>query len=73
MHRHTFVMVDVLHRRYRCDCGVLGRRYGTRVVAMLCQKELKDRKHCAKDAVFADGIHTHNRCVEHAQAKEQAA
>lgn len=66
-HRHDFKLVDTLKRRYRCECGVLGHRLGSRVVPLACQKEIDGRKHCGKDAVHATGNRQHSRCADHVQ------
>lgn len=65
-HHHTFTLKDSLTKRYRCPCGVVGRRKGSRIVPLACQYELAERKHCAQPAVVADGNRQHNRCGEHA-------
>lgn len=62
-------MMGVKTGRYACSCGVLGRRRGTRLVAIVCQKELASRKHCGADAVYADGNVQHSRCAEHVEKK----
>ena len=52
MHSHTFILVDVLHRRYRCaGCGAYGTRHGSRIRPVACQHELADRKHELEDAL----------------------
>lgn len=64
-HRHTFALVDKLRMRYRCDCGVIGRPRGARIVPLACQYELDSRKHCGADAVHATGDRQTNRCAAH--------
>jgi hypothetical protein len=66
-HRHVFVLVDVLKRRYRCECGVYGYRHGKRLVPMTCSFKLDATTRCGAEAVVADGERNHNRCAAHAQ------
>jgi hypothetical protein len=66
-HRHMFVLVDALKRRYRCECGVYGYRHGRRLVPMRCSVKLDATTRCGAEAVVADGERNHNRCVAHAR------
>jgi hypothetical protein len=64
-HIHAFQLIDPLHNRYRCDCGVYGARKGGRVNPVACQYEFDDRKHCGAPSVQVGGERSLNRCEEH--------
>lgn len=79
MHLHSFHLVPGQRTqlspvglkvgRYRCACGVFGRLRGSRVVAVVCAKEMEGRRHCGKDAVHVEGQNGRARCAEHAPAQ----
>jgi hypothetical protein len=65
IHRHTFALVDKLHRRYRCECGVYGYRHGTKLVPMTCSLKLDVHTRCGEEAVVVNGERNHSRCSAH--------
>lgn len=73
-HTHDFKLIDTLHRRYRCECGVYGFRLGRRPVQpFTCRLELDNRKTCCKPAVFVSGQQSQSRCAEHVEAERRTA
>ncbi len=74
VHRHTWIFVDSLMRRYHCSgCRAIGCRKGSRIVSYICQAELAGRKHCGDDATVVNSQRTQNRCAEHATRVTTAA
>jgi hypothetical protein len=72
-HVHDFKLVDTLHKRYRCSCGVYGFRKGHRAVkpfsCQLVTGTRSERRTCGKPAVYVDGQSTSSRCAEHVEQK----
>jgi len=74
MHSHTWNLVDRALQRYRCSCGVVGRKAGvigrtSRIVPYLCQHETDRRAgvrtHCGQHAVLVTGNRLQSRCADH--------
>lgn len=72
MHKHTFILIDTLKKRYRCDCGVIGYRLGRRIVPMTCSQKLKGSARCGAEAVVANGERNQSRCAAHASETKAA-
>jgi hypothetical protein len=72
-HVHTWLAYHS-QGRWRCACGVWGRRLGRRVIPVVCRKPIgESRRMCGAEAIVVDGNPQHSRCAEHAPTDERTS